>query len=128
MLKALIIDDNGLNLETLRILVKKEGMKAITALSPAELPNIIPNLDGVRVVFLDLEFPNYSGLEVIHDLRREPVFMGVPIIAYTVHISEQDEIRRAGFDGFIGKPLSPRKFPEQLRQILAGETVWDAGQ
>jgi two-component system cell cycle response regulator DivK len=31
----------------------------------------------------------------------------------------------AGFDGFIGKPLNPDKFPEQIHKVLSGEKVWD---
>ena len=30
----------------------------------------------------------------------------------------------AGFDGFIGKPIDPDRFPEQIRAILKGEAVW----
>jgi two-component system cell cycle response regulator DivK len=32
--------------------------------------------------------------------------------------------RTAGFDGFIGKPLDPDRFPDQIRSILSGQPVW----
>jgi two-component system cell cycle response regulator DivK len=35
--------------------------------------------------------------------------------------------REAGFDGFIGKPIDPDAFPDQIRRILAGEGVWTLG-
>jgi two-component system cell cycle response regulator DivK len=35
--------------------------------------------------------------------------------------------RGAGFDGFLGKPLDPDLFPEQIRRILSGESVWEMG-
>jgi len=31
----------------------------------------------------------------------------------------------AGFDGFIGKPLDPDRFPGQIRRILQGAAVWE---
>jgi two-component system cell cycle response regulator DivK len=31
----------------------------------------------------------------------------------------------SGFDGFLGKPLDPDRFPDQIRRILAGESVWE---
>ena len=34
--------------------------------------------------------------------------------------------REAGFDSFVGKPLSAQKFPEQLQRILTGKAVWEA--
>jgi two-component system cell cycle response regulator DivK len=33
--------------------------------------------------------------------------------------------REAGFDGFLGKPLDPDRFPEQIRRLLRGEQVWE---
>ncbi len=36
--------------------------------------------------------------------------------------------RLAQFDGFIGKPLNPDRFPDQIRRILAGDPVWEIDQ
>lgn len=49
----------------------------------------------------------------------------VPIVAYSVHVSEIEIARRAGFDGFLGKPLDADRFSDQLRRILSGEQVWE---
>ena len=32
---------------------------------------------------------------------------------------------KSGFDGFMGKPLDPDRFPEQIKRLLAGEQVWE---
>lgn len=128
MTTALIIDDNEMNLETLRVLLKKEGIAAITLTSPHQLGFELGKMDKIDLVFLDLEFPNDDGIELIHDLRALRQFANIPIIAYSVHISELNEVRMAGFDGFIGKPLNTQKFPEQLRRVLAGKPVWEVGQ
>jgi two-component system cell cycle response regulator DivK len=128
MATALIIDDNSMNLETLRVLLAREGFDSIALMSPANLSAHLDPDEQIAVVFLDLEFPNHDGLSLVQDLRAMPQLANVPIIAYTVHISEQNEARTAGFDGFIGKPLSARKFPEQLQRILAGQSIWDTGQ
>jgi two-component system cell cycle response regulator DivK len=42
--------------------------------------------------------------------------------------ASQDQMTKAknsGFDGFLGKPLDPDRFPDQIRRILAGESVWE---
>jgi two-component system cell cycle response regulator DivK len=125
---ALIIDDNELNLESLRVLLKKEGVEALTLLSPHNVAAELANAGDIQVVFLDLEFPNGDGIQYVGDLRSIPQLAISPILAYSVHISELNEVRAAGFDGFIGKPLNSQKFPDQLRRIFAGEAVWDTGQ
>jgi len=33
--------------------------------------------------------------------------------------------RESGFDGFLGKPLDPDRFPDQIRRILSGDKVWE---
>jgi two-component system cell cycle response regulator DivK len=37
-----------------------------------------------------------------------------------------ERVREAGFHGFIGKPLDHNRFPDQIRRILAGKSVWDS--
>jgi two-component system cell cycle response regulator DivK len=35
------------------------------------------------------------------------------------------QAQKAGFDGFLGKPLDPDRFPDQIRRLLAREHVWE---
>jgi CheY-like chemotaxis protein len=76
------------------------------------------------LVFLDLEMPEMDGYQVLRSLRNT-LLEGVPIIACTVHLNEAATIREQGFDGFIAKPLDPKRFSAQMRQILNGERVWE---
>jgi two-component system cell cycle response regulator DivK len=125
---ALIIDDNKLNLETLAVLLHREGFEAITLTSPRDIYDALAEIGQVDVIFLDLEYPNDDGFMIIDDLKAHPALEGVPVVAYSVHISELQETREAGFDGFIGKPLDVTTFPSQLQRILAGGSVWETGQ
>ena len=77
------------------------------------------------VVFLDIESPTGNGYTLIEHLREMDVLNEVPIVAYSVHVSEIEVARRAGFDGFLGKPLDADRFSDQLQRILAGESVWE---
>ena len=55
------------------------------------------------------------------------LIIGVPIIAVTAEAStdQMNKAKNSGFDGFLGKPLDPDKFPDQIRRILSGEPVWE---
>ena len=59
---------------------------------------------------------------------RHQVRAGV-IVAVTADVSmdNMEHAREAGFDGFIGKPLNPDRFPNQVRGILRGEAIWEPG-
>jgi two-component system cell cycle response regulator DivK len=121
---ALIIDDNTSNNQVLTMLLQAEGVSAVALTSPRQLPDVLAQIDQVDVVFLDLEIPPYNYHDLLNQLKSEARLGGAPIVAYTVHISEIDEARRVGFDGFLGKPLNAAEFPEHLRRILSGEQVW----
>jgi two-component system, cell cycle response regulator DivK len=120
---ALIIDDNVQNLKVLSQLLAKQGVHCTEVSNAALLEGVLPTVGQVDVVFLDLEMPGLDGFAVKDLLRTHLV--GTPIIAYTVHVSEMNVVQQMGFDGFLAKPLSGVRFPEQLARILRGEPVWE---
>jgi two-component system cell cycle response regulator DivK len=125
MTHALIIDDNQHNIDVLIMLLENEGVGQTAVQSVKLVPAALAGLDSLDVIFLDLEFPQGSGMNLLHVLKDNASLDGVPIVAYTVHTSEINEARLAGFDSFLGKPLNTQRFPEQLRRILSGASVWD---
>ena len=122
---ALIVDDNPGNLAALAALLRREAVTSVTLTSPHDIAATLDRIGRVDVLFLDLAFPNLDGLDLIRDLQVDERLHGVPIVAYTVHTSEQNEARDAGFHSFLGKPLNVERFPDQLRRILSGQPVWE---
>jgi two-component system cell cycle response regulator DivK len=127
-MQALIIDDNATNLVVLKQALELEGITPLLYDTPRDIDAILSEAQQIDIVFLDLEFPNYNGLDLIKEFKQDPRLADVPFVAYTVHISEQNEALAAGFHSFLGKPLNVDSFPEQLRRILDGEPIWDTGQ
>jgi two-component system cell cycle response regulator DivK len=123
---ALIIDDNPLNIDVLRIMLDRVNVTSITVGSLREASKLIEQINPPDVVFLDLEFPTGDGFAFLETLKTTPQLVGVPVVAYSVHTSEIDRARRMGFDSFLGKPLNAQRFPDQLRDILNGISVWEA--
>ena len=120
---ALVIDDNHQNLRVLSQLLTRNHVKCVEVANPLKLNDVLGQMQRVDVVFLDLEMPGLDGFSVKNLLREQ---LGrVPIIAYTVHVSEIDVVRQHGFDGFLGKPLDSARFPQQLARILNREPVWE---
>lgn len=78
------------------------------------------------VIFLDIQIGPMNGHQVLKLLRNDDTYKGIKIIAMTASVmsSEVNELRDAGFDGLIGKPILKRIFPELLKGILEGEAVW----
>ena len=83
----------------------------------------------VDLILLDIHLPEEDGYEVLGRLRHDEHFRGTRIVAVTADITSANLARAqaAGFDGFLAKPIDVDHFPEQVRRILDGESVWDFG-
>jgi CheY-like chemotaxis protein len=78
------------------------------------------------VVFLDVHVKPYTGFEMLEMLRQSSQFDGIPIVAMTASVMNEEvhQLRTAGFDGCLAKPLDMDTFPEILNLIISGERVW----
>lgn len=121
---ALVIDDNAKNLSVLTRLLSDEGVSATPVAHPKQLDGVLDNLGQVNLIFLDIEMPGMSGYDVLEKLKADQRVGHVPVVAYTVHVSEISRAQQLGFDSFIGKPINPDLFPSQLASLLRGEAVW----
>lgn len=125
----LYVEDDLLSREVMRLLLGKE--MGLTGLSLIDDNHHF--MDKVRalarvpdVIFLDIQMRPHDGYEMLEMLRADEVYRGARIIAMTASVMATDveALKRAGFDGLIGKPIMRQAFPEQLEQILAGKAVW----
>jgi CheY-like chemotaxis protein len=123
MAHILIVDDNADNLGILAEMLTMEGVEYTAVQNPSKLEAALSK-NNFDVVFLDLEMPMINGYQIFEMLKVDPRFKGVPIVAYTVHVSEINVVRNMGFHSFIGKPLDADAFPGQLAKLLKGERVW----
>lgn len=121
---VVIIDDLPDNAGVLAELVALEGISCTEVLDPRKLETVLNKLDHVDAFFLDLEMPDVDGYTIHGMLKQHPRFHAVPVVAYTVHVSEINTAYQMGFHSFLGKPLDSDQFPDQLARILRGERVW----
>lgn len=126
---VLVIEDNADNLMVMTDLLRMAGVRYINARASGQqglkLAERLPRLD---MILLDIQLPYEDGYEVLRQLKANPALANTRIVAVTANVLPQDEhrARAAGFDGFIGKPLDPLRFPAQIAALLEGQTVWAA--
>jgi CheY-like chemotaxis protein len=121
---ALIIEDNNKNVQVLGNMLSKEGLTHTDILDSTLVAGVLQELDQVDVIFLDLEMQDLNGYDILQMLKSDVRFNSVPVVAYTVHVSEINTAYEYGFHSFLAKPLDSDRFPEQLAMILRGERVW----
>jgi CheY-like chemotaxis protein len=64
-----------------------------------------------------------DGAEALRLLRENPLTRKIPVVAVTAFAMKEDRDRafRAGFDGYLEKPISVRALPRQVRAFLDGK-------
>ena len=80
------------------------------------------------VIFLDLSMEPLDGITLLGQFRASMIYREVPIVACTASAApdELEEIRKAGFDGAVAKPIDPRIFQTLVSRILNKEAVWES--
>ena len=118
--RILVIEDNALNLKLVRDVLEHAGYDVGSA-ATGELGVAAAATASPDLVLLDLQLPGIDGHETLRRLRAEVLPAGVPVVAVTALAMAEDRERasRAGFDGYLEKPISVRDFPDQVRGFLA---------
>lgn len=126
--RILIVEDDPRNATLLQAMLRITGIFDMhVCRSGADLMDTVVKMSQIDLVLLDLQLPGEDGFKIYARLRDNPALQDVPIVAVTAQVMV-DEIARAekaGFNGFLGKPLNYDRFPGQIRRLLAGERVWE---
>jgi CheY-like chemotaxis protein len=92
--------------------------------------NKVQNADFTPDFFLlDIHVTPLDGFEMLRAIRDDERFAQARIIALTASVMNEEvaQLRTAGFDGAISKPLSVATFPELIGRIVQGESIWHIG-
>lgn len=119
----LIVEDNDKNLKLARDLLRFHGFETIEATN-AEDGIALAQERRPDLVLMDIQLPGMDGVSALQDLRRDKGTGAIPVVALTASVMKEDRERfdRAGFDGFITKPISVKEFPDQVRGFIRGRT------
>jgi two-component system phosphate regulon response regulator PhoB len=108
MLTVLIADDEAHIVELVRITLEDDRVRVMEAADGATALRLAEEFEP-ELIFLDVNLPDMSGLEVCRRLRRQPRQKGVPIVMLSA-AAQQDDITRgltAGATHYLTKPFSP---------------------
>ena len=124
---VLVVEDNIQNFVLIARLMAFLGVKQCQwKASGWQVLEFADSMPRVDLVLMDIHLPYEDGFEALARLRNEPRFKDTLIVAITADANEGTfkRAKQFGFDGFIGKPIDPDRFPEQIKAILRGEAVW----
>jgi two-component system cell cycle response regulator DivK len=116
----LIVEDNEKNLKLARDLLQYHGFAIIEATN-AEDGLVLARERVPRLILMDIQLPGMDGVTALGRLRADPATARIPVVAMTASVMKEDRERfdKAGFDGFIMKPIDVSAFPRQIGDHVA---------
>jgi two-component system cell cycle response regulator DivK len=124
---VLVVEDNVSNFVLIARMLGYLGIHCEWKTSGYEVVEYADTLPRLDLILMDIRLPYEDGYGALKKIRSAEHLKSIPIVAVTAEASE-DQMRKAresGFDGFLGKPLDPDRFPDQIRRILSGDKVWE---
>jgi CheY-like chemotaxis protein len=123
------VEDDSSNRLVMKLLVEKTlnvRYYAIFEDSTDFLPRVRSLPVRPNIILLDIHVSPFNGFQMLNMIREDPVYFDTKVVALTASVmnEEVEKLRKSGFDGAIGKPITLSTFPVVIERIMNGESIW----
>jgi len=117
--QILLVEDNELNQQVAMELLKEGGLEVDLAENGQEAVRMVGEKE-YDVVLMDMQMPVMDGVTATQEIRKDPRFKSLPILAMTANAMEGDrqKTREAGMNDHIAKPIDPATLFSSLLRFV----------
>jgi CheY-like chemotaxis protein/anti-sigma regulatory factor (Ser/Thr protein kinase) len=117
--RILIVEDDARNVFAVTSVLESRGAKVEIARNGREALEHLRQHPSIDLVLMDIMMPVMDGLEATREIRKQPQFAKLPIIALTAKamIDDREKSLEAGANDYIAKPIDVDK-------LLSLARVW----
>ncbi|MFF5146979.1 response regulator [Streptomyces sp. NPDC013157] len=116
--RVLVVDDNKVIRQLIRVNLELEGIEVVTAADGAECLDVVHQVRP-DVITLDVVMPRLDGLRTAAQLRADPRTHDLPLAI--VSACTQYEVETGlgvGVDAFLAKPFEPAELVQLVRELI----------
>ncbi|MGW3496128.1 response regulator [Streptomyces sp. NPDC001020] len=124
--RVLVVDDNKVIRQLIRVNLELEGLEVVTAADGAECLDVVHQVRP-DVVTLDVVMPRLDGLRTAARLRSDPRTRDLPLAI--ISACTQDEVAGGldvGVDAFLAKPFDPSELVQVVEELVERRRRFDA--
>lgn len=125
--RVLVVDDNKVIRQLIRVNLELEGLEVVTAADGAECLDVVHQVRP-DVVTLDVVMPRLDGLRTAARLRADPRTHDLPLAI--ISACTQYEVETGldvGVDAFLAKPFEPAELVRLVKELLERKAGRDEG-
>jgi CheY-like chemotaxis protein len=116
--RVLVVDDNKVIRQLIRVNLELEGLEVVTAADGAECLDVVHQVRP-DVVTLDVVMPRLDGLRTAARLRADPRTHHLPLAIISACTQyEVDTGLDVGVDAFLAKPFEPAELVRLVKQLI----------
>ncbi len=118
--RVIIVDDESDNIGVVKLVLEFHNAQVFTAESGYQCIELLEDVSP-SLFLIDIQMPGMSGFELLDNIRKNSAKPHVPMIAVTAYSMDGDieRILKAGFDGYLAKPINAMTLVEDVQQIIA---------
>jgi diguanylate cyclase (GGDEF)-like protein len=117
--RILVVDDDEALLEVTTTILRAHGLEVVALDDPSRFWHVLESRDP-DVLLLDLEMPDFNGLELCQAVRADPRWAQLPILFLTAR-TEPESVRAvyaAGADDYMSKPVVEEELVQRIQNRL----------
>ena len=122
-LRALVVDDEELNLTIATAILDMIGATFVTARNGRQAVAAWEN-EPFDLILMDIKMPELDGIKATAEIRKRERETGrhATVIALTADALRQEKecILQSGFDGYVAKPVVFQELFDEIRRCRAG--------
>jgi CheY-like chemotaxis protein len=118
--KVLVVDDDARNIFALATILENQDLEVVSATNGRQAIEIIQSTPDLSVILMDIMMPEMDGYETMKEIRKNPRFRSLPILALTAKAMKGDREKclEAGASDYVAKPVDTDQLLSMLRVWL----------
>jgi CheY-like chemotaxis protein len=105
-MKVLIVDDNEEITEAVSFLLEEMNVSSTVVSDGKQGLDMIKQHQDFDIIFLDIAMPNFSGYDILDELKRDNLLVSRNIVLFTASTLDEKKVLSYGVKEIIKKPIS----------------------
>jgi CheY-like chemotaxis protein len=116
---VLVVDDDEEIRETIDLVLAQYGLECCSACSGRAALELIRGSRPPVVALVDLRMPNMTGIELVREMRREPVLAATRIVVMSGDSEGGAAAAELAADGYLRKPFELESLVSTVQRLVS---------